>query len=109
MLCIEVINCCVDAASQIIDIKGGDQKNPQGTEGSLSVTTLRVIFTSKKNAAINMSIGHRVVTRASLQIQDNSSTLLIAVHFNTSRFEMIFKSKGDTCPSCFHSVLKLYR
>ncbi|CAM9222298.1 unnamed protein product, partial [Ectocarpus fasciculatus] len=86
-----------------------DQKNPQGTEGSLSVTTLRVIFTSKKNAAINMSIGHRVVTRASLQIQDNSSTLLIAVHFNTSRFEMIFKSKGDTCPSCFHSVLKLYR
>ena len=104
-----MLNGAADAGSQILDVKGADAKNPDGIEGSLSVTTLRLIFTSKKNAAVNMSVGHRSVTKAYITTLPNESILTVCVTQGDKKFEILWKSKDATPPACFHSALRVYR
>ncbi|GLC40971.1 hypothetical protein PLESTB_000961300 [Pleodorina starrii] len=88
----------------------------QNDLGELRVTTLRVVWTSKKNRRTNISIGLNCITSVNVRattsrLKGQTQSLYVLTKYHNNRFEFIFTAMADstdTLFSCVQGVFKAY-
>lgn len=108
-----IIFTLLDALSPVKDYIGVKTSSvaKASQEGALTITSLRILFSLKKNASTNISIGLQTVNRISIEpISKNSAwTITISCNYNGSKYEFIFKYDGLEIPRCFNAALNVLR
>ncbi|EFJ53283.1 Bardet-Biedl syndrome 5 [Volvox carteri f. nagariensis] len=93
-----------------------DTKGNNGDLGELVITTLRLMWISKKNRRTNISVGHSCITSinvrsATSRLKGQTQSLFILTKYHTHRFEFVFTALADgadTLFSCVQGVFKAY-
>eukprot|EP00451_Oxyrrhis_marina_P019880 CAMPEP_0204344134 /NCGR_PEP_ID=MMETSP0469-20131031/25403_1 /ASSEMBLY_ACC=CAM_ASM_000384 /TAXON_ID=2969 /ORGANISM="Oxyrrhis marina" /LENGTH=343 /DNA_ID=CAMNT_0051329355 /DNA_START=11 /DNA_END=1042 /DNA_ORIENTATION=+ len=91
-----------------------DTKGNNGDRGILTVTNLRLLWTSSKNSRTNLSIGFSCVTNVAIRLvtsklKGSTQALCVMTRFNGARFEFIFTSLVKNSPRLFVSVQAVFR
>ena len=101
----------IDAINSIEDTKGNN-----GEKGSLIITNLRLIWVSKKNPRINLSIGYNCVTNINVKNANSrlrggqSQALYVLTKFANSKFEFIFTNfVKNASPRLFATVQTVFK
>eukprot|EP01012_Entosiphon_sulcatum_P014852 TRINITY_DN1986_c0_g1_i1.p1 TRINITY_DN1986_c0_g1~~TRINITY_DN1986_c0_g1_i1.p1 ORF type:complete len:355 (-),score=60.65 TRINITY_DN1986_c0_g1_i1:42-1079(-) len=99
----------IDSMDSVEDTKGNN-----GEKGSLVITNLRMIWSSSKNARINLSIGYNCIISitihtANSRLRGHTQALYVLTKFNNSRFEFIFTNLVKNSPRLFTTVQAVHR
>lgn len=99
----------IDFLEQVEDTKGNN-----GEPGELSVTNLRLIWTSKKTRRTNISLGYNCITalnirNANSRLKGQTQALFVLTKFNGQRFEFIFTNLLKTATRLFTTVQSVFR
>lgn len=99
----------IDSINSVEDTKGNN-----GERGSLSITNLRLIWSSHRQPRTNLSIGYNTVTSMSIQnansrLRGNTQGLYVMTKYNNSRFQFIFTSLVKASPRLFTTVQAVFR
>lgn len=100
----------IDALYSIEDTKGNN-----GEKGTLYVTNLRLIWVSKKNSRINLSVGYNCITNINVKNANSrlkgglSQALYVLTKFSQAKFEFIFTNMVKNSPRLFTSVQTVFK
>jgi len=91
-----------------------DTKGNNGESGELRIRNLRIIWVSKKNKRINISVGLNCVTSinikdATSRLKGHTKSLYVLTKYQSQRFEFIFTGMSQTAQSLFSTVMAVFK
>ncbi|KAI3383412.1 hypothetical protein SNEBB_002121 [Seison nebaliae] len=91
-----------------------DHQGNSGEEGSLVVSSLRLIWFSKKDQKINLSIGYNTMISMSVKkmeskIRGSSESLYIMCKLGETKYEFTFINLEEGSPRIFTSVMSVFK
>jgi Bardet-Biedl syndrome 5 protein len=94
-----------------------DTKGNNGLLGKLTITNLRIMWTSAKYITTNLAIGHNCVTKTSIRLatsklRGQTQALFIHATYSKSKYEFVFTYSSKNSPRMFttaQTVIKAYQ